>query len=307
MIKFFKLLIILAVISTSLFSLGFMEVASANTERSPVNNCDKGEGYCMLEPLFADQVGKKVTMVQYLSQIYKAMFITAGALATLMFIWGGFEYMMSETGFNKGKARTRMSNAIIGLVLAISSWLIISIINPAPLQMDFQFKTIPGIEGAGSVDGDGGGSPTTPLPAICDGCVAIEGLPIKAGACKGGNTCYINAGTYEKLKQLNSSLKSAGLAWEITEAYPPTIKHKCNCHYTGTCIDANPRPTSSQPLGFTLNTFFDSAVKAGLRPVYEVSTQTEIDTIRKAGYTGTITKVAGVLPHFSVYNVRCEL
>jgi hypothetical protein len=107
---------------------------------------DDGSGYCLLEPIFVDQVDKRVDMAGYLQSIYKVFFITAGILATLMLIWGGFQYMTSEIPGMKGKGKDQMNNAIFGLLLAFGSYLILNTINPGLTNINFNLRPIPNIQ-----------------------------------------------------------------------------------------------------------------------------------------------------------------
>lgn len=104
------------------------------------------EGYCLLEPIFADQVNERVDMARYLASIYKVFFITAGILATLMLIVGGFQYMTSEIPGMKGKGKDQMNNAIFGLLLAFGSWLLLNTINPGLTNINFNLRPIPNIQ-----------------------------------------------------------------------------------------------------------------------------------------------------------------
>jgi len=144
MTRIIQKIILSLLVATFLFAPSF---AFADPVTEKAAECPKdGEGYCLLEPIFADQVNVRVTMFEYLSRIYKVFFITCGILATLILIWGGFQYMTSEIPGMKGKGIAQMQNAIWGLLLAVFSYLILYTINPALLNVNFELRPIPGID-----------------------------------------------------------------------------------------------------------------------------------------------------------------
>lgn len=76
----------------------------------------------------------------------------------------------------------------------------------------------------------------------CDGCVQPnfgEGnnFAIKKdglGACFGGvDNCLVST----PLKGALDKLQGRNQAWQLTEAYPPTVDHESSCHFDGTCVD----------------------------------------------------------------------
>ncbi|MEK7120823.1 MAG: pilin, partial [Patescibacteria group bacterium] len=146
----------LAVLMASPFLMNAVECTVDESDES----ADETE-YCLLEPIFSDQADKGVTLSSYLGKAYQAFFITAGLLATLMLIVGGFQYMISESGGNKSKAKDQMWNAVWGLLLALSSYLILYTINPGLVETNFKLevKPIPIQTSAGGVV-EGGDTPT---------------------------------------------------------------------------------------------------------------------------------------------------
>ena len=74
----------------------------------------------------------------YLSNIYALGIGLAGVLAVLMIVIGGIQYIgsgMSPSG--KNDARDRITNAIMGLLLALLSWLILNTIDPNLVSLNF--------------------------------------------------------------------------------------------------------------------------------------------------------------------------
>lgn len=73
----------------------------------------------------------------YLKGIFMLAIAIAGGLAVVMIIFGGIEYMTSETLPGKKDGRERITNAIWGLMLAIGAWLILNTINPKLTDFNF--------------------------------------------------------------------------------------------------------------------------------------------------------------------------
>jgi hypothetical protein len=66
-----------------------------------------------------------------------------GVLAVVAVVVGGFQYVSSATLGGKTSGRETIQNALIGLGLAISSYLILNSLNPALLNFDLKIKTLP--------------------------------------------------------------------------------------------------------------------------------------------------------------------
>ena len=62
-------------------------------------------------------------------------------LAVIMIIAGGLEYMTSEFIGEKAAGKNKITNAIFGLILALSAWTILHQINPALLDADLASLT----------------------------------------------------------------------------------------------------------------------------------------------------------------------
>ncbi len=66
----------------------------------------------------------------YLQNMFRIGIGVAGVLAVLMITIGGDEYMTAEAISGKSTAKSRINNAIFGLVLALSSFLLLNEIDP---------------------------------------------------------------------------------------------------------------------------------------------------------------------------------
>ena len=77
---------------------------------------------------------------QYIEGIFTLIIAIAGGLAVVRIIFGGIQYMSTDAFEGKSEAKNTIQNAIWGLLLAISAWLILFTINPDLIKFDL---TIP--------------------------------------------------------------------------------------------------------------------------------------------------------------------
>lgn len=107
--------------SSVLIILGLPLVAGAQT--TP---------YSLLAPILG--VTSISTFGEYLQLLFRGTIGIAGVLAVVMLVTCGIKLMTSEAISSKGEAKECITNAILGLLLAISSWLILNTINPTLLN-----------------------------------------------------------------------------------------------------------------------------------------------------------------------------
>lgn len=91
----------------------------------------------------------------YLSGMLKLLIALGGALAILMAIIGGTQYVAAGISPDaKSSAKARIINAFIGLALILSSYLILNSINPKLVAFNLSLKTVsnPKKTPAGSVN-----------------------------------------------------------------------------------------------------------------------------------------------------------
>lgn len=151
-----------------------------------------------------------------------------------------------------------------------------------------------------------------------DNCLDIfkeidANFPIKSDSNTG-----IHKDLIPKLKNLHTTLSQQQIQWQITEAFPPEWNHASQCHYNGTCFDANFTGQSAVLVQTAdLNTqvaylmsFFKAASDSGLRAVYEIRERNRADKILEA-FEGISIPGGGEIKffgthisadHFSVYN-----
>ena len=88
--------------------------------------------YCLLAPLpgLGDSVDTTQGVGSYINVLIKITIGLISVLAVVMLVVGGIEYMVSNIAGEKASAKSRMTNAIFGLILMLSSYLILNTINP---------------------------------------------------------------------------------------------------------------------------------------------------------------------------------
>ena len=70
------------------------------------------------------------TLVDFLTNVFNFGIAAAIALALIMIIWGGIEYMTTDSWNGKEDGKTKIQDALYGLGLALVSYLILYTINP---------------------------------------------------------------------------------------------------------------------------------------------------------------------------------
>lgn len=101
------------------------------------------DDFSLSPPGFAE--GETPDFLELLGWILKAAFFTISILAVLMIIVGGVQYIIAGSTGNPektGDAKTRIMMSIYGILLALSSWLILKTINPDLLKLELN---IPGL------------------------------------------------------------------------------------------------------------------------------------------------------------------
>ncbi len=66
----------------------------------------------------------------YLQGMYRIGIGICFVLGVIMFTWAGIEYILSESVTKKSDAKSRISAALIGLAIALVSYILLQTINP---------------------------------------------------------------------------------------------------------------------------------------------------------------------------------
>lgn len=109
----------------------FIDSPTALAQTPTVNSTDVlNKGYTPLAPLTETMIGGKVTLASYLSGLYKISIAIGSVFAVLMIVWGGIQRMTSEGLEGKSAGMDKVNNAIFGLILLVSAYTILYVINP---------------------------------------------------------------------------------------------------------------------------------------------------------------------------------
>ncbi len=99
----------------------------------------------------------QTALSDYLNGMYQLLVGVAGVLAVIMIMWGGIEYMSTDAIGGKEEAKGRINNALLGLMLALGSYLILKTINTDFLKatIDVPVAGTPGLTAPAGGNGFG--------------------------------------------------------------------------------------------------------------------------------------------------------
>ncbi len=136
---------------------------------------------------------KVTNLADYISYLFPFLLSIAAILAFVMFVIGGIEYMIRSGAENTQEAKNRIRDALLGLLLAVGSVLILQTINPnlVTLKLDIEkIETrayVPGENPPGPPPEDmPPGGPTPPPTPDCGGTTF--------GSCSDGSACVVCKG-----------------------------------------------------------------------------------------------------------------
>ncbi len=275
------------------------------------------------DPTIKNDPNCRVDFAKYIPAVVKLIIQIAGALAVIMIVVGGIQYVSTDAIQGKEEGKGKIQNAVYGLLLALASFVILQTLNPKTLELDLSITPISPLPtstttppvAAGMCRAMQGGSRTL-VNCSCLDCVTIGSSGTGSYGALPNTSTYgnqVNRALADKLVIMNAGLSSTNTSWRITEVWKPISYHVSRCHIDGTCVDASlGRSISNTEISannFALNTlvqqinnFFAAANTAGIRAVFEVKTDTEANLLRARGVTGTILKVGAIsAPHWSLY------
>lgn len=130
--------------------------------------------YVPLAPLPVGEGGASLTTVtaastgQYIKGAFNLAIGIAAALAIIMIVIGGIQYMGTESIGGKGAGLKKIKDAVLGLLLALGSYILLFTINPALTNFSLSIAKIE--------------PPATPLAPIPPDNLAVLGSKIRKAA-----------------------------------------------------------------------------------------------------------------------------
>lgn len=103
------------------------------------------EPYVSLTPI--PGVTSSMSFGDFLNAMFKIGLAVAATLAVVMITIGGLEYMTTDSISGKSEGKERITNAVIGLLIALLIWVILYTINPNLIKFDI---SIPSSQGTSS-------------------------------------------------------------------------------------------------------------------------------------------------------------
>ena len=122
------------------FSLCFLfftplAYASSPVQAPPLPRCPAGM-YDLLAPVGTFAGGTCYTLTEYLNGIFTTVIGIAGLLAVVMIVVCGIKFVAGASPGAKSEAKECIFNALLGVLIAIGSWLLLNTINPQLLKND---------------------------------------------------------------------------------------------------------------------------------------------------------------------------
>jgi hypothetical protein len=176
-----------------------------------------------------------LNLAAYLSAIYKLAIWIVGLCALFMFLVGAFMYMLSAANTSKlGTAKSIMQDALIGLILALTSYLILYVINPDLVNLKLPTVSMGGTPESIAPTATSG-APATGSGSGCGG-LSVSGISNSQCNDASQKLSDVLACIHEKYPaaKITSISDSAGFercknGW----SKPPCAHAQTSCHYGG--------------------------------------------------------------------------
>jgi len=136
--KIFRIIIFLLILSTILIATGSVFAATKEVK------VGGDKGYTLLEPgILGSNPTAPKDFLAYVNVLYQSLLYISIALAIIYIVIGGFEYLTSAAASGKGDGKKKVTDALIGLAIALLSFLILKTINPDLVQWKLCIPKLP--------------------------------------------------------------------------------------------------------------------------------------------------------------------
>ncbi|MCA9356227.1 fibronectin type III domain-containing protein [Candidatus Nomurabacteria bacterium] len=123
-----------------------IQIGNNATTINTGTNCveEDNNEYCFLAPLpgFSDKIDASFGFGDYVNSLITLAIGIAIVLAILMIVIGGVQYMSTDAFSGKQEGRERITNALIGLVIALGAYTILNTISPNLVNFNVSVKTV---------------------------------------------------------------------------------------------------------------------------------------------------------------------
>lgn len=107
----------------------------------PQTDTTKSDVYTFLAPLTSEKTAPNDIGI-YFNWIFTLAIGLCGALAVIMIVIGGVQYMGEESIFGKTEAKKQITHAILGLLIALGAFALLNTINPDLLNTSINIKSV---------------------------------------------------------------------------------------------------------------------------------------------------------------------
>ncbi|HEY0980408.1 MAG TPA: hypothetical protein VGE18_03315 [Candidatus Paceibacterota bacterium] len=287
----------------------------------------------------AGETGQMCDINDFLNLGFKLLIGAAAVLLVLRIMFEGYKYITTDIPALKTSAKSGLWDAVLGLVLALSSFLILNTINPKLVENTVNVARLEiGVTVNEQLDGEGESIVNGKVVKVTSSTVTYAKQYGTQNACAGANgttttpnsaTCvrydggiyssargkYVEKDFAQKLLQFNNQLKSKGVTWQVTEAWPQSRSHKANCHQTGLCIDMNNTTaqgggSNHKPTVAQVKSVIETAASLNMCAKYEIlNDSTLYKQLTDAGLGRNVMFFNGKwisANHYSLYNGICK-
>ena len=176
----------------------------SNTTNTSIGNSNGSLGYVPLAPLTGDKTSP-INPEQYLPFLFDLLIGVSALLAIVMIVVGGITYMTSDVFSQKSHGKETITNALWGLLLVISAYMILYTVNPDLLKFRLSFPMINNPGWQAPVGGSGSNWFVTPACREARNC----GVLPRSGGGRGDSVCAEGNSACSP-----EAIESAGLPWE---------------------------------------------------------------------------------------------
>jgi len=212
--------------------------------------------YTLLEPLptitetGASVMGKEINLNDYINYAINLLIAISAAAAVFMIVWGGLLYMTTDSWNGKSEGKEKVTNAIIGLLMVLSTYIILKTVNPALVAIPATL--VPPITGLAT------SSSKDFYQSLQDDATQLSQQTTAIGNQVASNISKINADNAALQNKLNE------LKGQITSTSDPVVKSALDAEQKK--IENQIQTNNNNKLIQETTLYFNSQLKPNLEP-----------------------------------------